>query len=420
MKVPIQFDVRAAKCRCALAASLVVLAPATVQAAVTISTGATKNMTCVSGVCSPNHKTAVLNITDLQNLLATSNVTVTTGSGSLASQTLDIIVNGPVTWADGSTLTLEAYRSITINKSIAVTGTGGVALVTNDGGTGGMLSFGAKGNINFANLTSSLTINGAAYTLVGDIISLAVDITDNPGGNFALASDYDAQADGTYSFSPVQEELAGVFEGLGNTIRNLTVVAANGHYTASLFDGIAASGEVRDFGLVNAYIRGRRGATGALVTYNAGVLSADYTSGRIVGANSPAGGLVGINAGTVTLSYSKAVVRCTIGCVAGGLVGQNYNADNTGSISNCYATGLVAGPTNEVSTLGGLVGGNLLDLSTSYSTGGVTGEAGSLGGLVGGDSLNASLTLTGTRRRAESQTRVRALALRATILALPA
>ncbi len=51
---------------------------------------------------------------------------------------------------------------------MSVTGTGGVSLVTDDGGTGGRSPFGAKGNVNFSNLTSSLTINGAAYTLVGE------------------------------------------------------------------------------------------------------------------------------------------------------------------------------------------------------------------------------------------------------------
>ena len=195
-------------------------ASAVVQAAVTISNSPTKNMVCSAGVCTPTHKSAVLNAGDLQNLLATSNVTVTTGAGSLAAQTLDIIVNGAVTWLSGSTLKLDAYDSVTINKSISVTGTGGVSLVTNDGGTGGALSFAPKGNINFSNLASSLTINGAAFTLVGDIATLASDIAANATGNYALASNYDASADGNYTASPIQTDFYGTLAGLGNTISN--------------------------------------------------------------------------------------------------------------------------------------------------------------------------------------------------------
>ncbi len=167
------------------------------QAAVTISTAATKNMACSSGVCTPTHPSAVLNASDLGGMLASGNVTVTTGSGSLAAQTLDITVNGPVTWSSGSTLKLDAYRSVTISKSISVTGTGGVSLVTDDGGTGGALSFAPKGNVTFGSLTSSLTINGAVFTLVGDIATLASDIAANPNGDYALATNYNAAADGT-------------------------------------------------------------------------------------------------------------------------------------------------------------------------------------------------------------------------------
>src|ERR1700733_10116591 len=54
------------------------------DAAVTISTAATSNMSCVSGVCSPTAKDAVLNVSDLTTMLASGNVTVNTATGSLA------------------------------------------------------------------------------------------------------------------------------------------------------------------------------------------------------------------------------------------------------------------------------------------------------------------------------------------------
>src|SRR5439155_22298305 len=73
----------------ALAAALSVQAA---QAAVTISTGGTQNMSCSGGVCAPTSSDAVLNVTDLESLLAVGNVKVTTtGSGVQAT---DIVVNG--------------------------------------------------------------------------------------------------------------------------------------------------------------------------------------------------------------------------------------------------------------------------------------------------------------------------------------
>ena len=51
------------------------LAPAA-HAAVTISSAATSNMSCTSGVCSPTAANAVLNVGDLTTMLASGNVTV--------------------------------------------------------------------------------------------------------------------------------------------------------------------------------------------------------------------------------------------------------------------------------------------------------------------------------------------------------
>src|SRR5438552_6225657 len=178
------------------------------QAAVTISSAATANMNCSQGLCTPTANDAVLNVGDLENLLAAGNVTVTT-TGAGGVQANDIIVHAPLTWSSGSTLSLDAYQSIAVRKPVSLTGTGGVSLTTNDGGSGGMLSFAAKADVSFANLSSAVTINGQPYTLVGDIQTLAQAIKSNPSGNYALAADYDASADGVYSSAPIPDTLTG-------------------------------------------------------------------------------------------------------------------------------------------------------------------------------------------------------------------
>lgn len=84
------------------------------------------------------------------------------------------------------------------------------------------------------------------------------------------------------------------------------------------------------------------------------------------------GGLVGKNSGEISSSYAIGAVSGDYS--AGGLVG-----DNSGEISSSYATGAVLG--DEIA--GGLVGWNYNgEISQSYATGAVSGDF-NIGGLVG-------------------------------------
>jgi hypothetical protein len=98
----------------ALAALLVT--PMAASANLSISSAATENMSCSDGICAPTAAKAVLNVTDLENLLSAGNMTVTTtGSGVQAG---DIQIDGPLTWSTGSTLTLDAYDSMPVEQPV--------------------------------------------------------------------------------------------------------------------------------------------------------------------------------------------------------------------------------------------------------------------------------------------------------------
>ncbi len=426
-----------------LLAATAVLVSFTAHAVVTISNSPTKNMVCAGGVCTPTHKDATLNVTDLQNLLATSSTQVTTGSGTLAAQTDDIVVAVALTWASTSVLTLDAYESVTINKSIAVTGVGGVTLTTDDGGTDGALSFGAKGNIGFANLTSSLTINGSAYTLVGNIATLASDIAANPSGNYALAANYNAASDGTYTSSPIATTFDGNFEGLGNTISSFSLRDASHNANDGLLAHIGSSGVVSDLRLTKVrVVSSHLSNAGGLVAQNDGLTNNDSASGSVAGGYGYIGGLVGLNNGTIQNSHAASKVRdggglvgrnlgsisrsfatgAVTGIESGGLVTTNSgglidssfatgaatNVEDGGSaaglvandvqggaISNCYATGKVSGTYYAaVGGLVGYVGDSVSDgtVSNSYSTGEVSGSGAEIGALVGGDKVAGDIT----------------------------
>jgi hypothetical protein len=412
------------------------IAPAA-RAAVIVSSDATQNMTCTNGVCAPTAAKAVLNAGDLETLLASGDVEVTTtGEGVQAK---DITIKAPVGWSSGSVLTLDAQKSIAIDQPISITGPAGLTLRTNDGGKKGVFSLGPRGNVSFANLASSLTINGAAYTLVSDIATLASDIAANPSGDFALAANYDASE----NRSNVAVAFTGTFEGLGNVISNFSWAGSG---NSGLFAEVYPGGVLRDIGMVNADVTGTNRTSkevtsiGALAGSNSGAILSSYSTGTVTdrkGADE--GGLVGVNVGTITNSHAAVAVSAVMnlfgkagglvggstgsvsgsyasgavsGFRAGGLLGfcmggtvtDSYATGNVkagthstfgnggglagfnerATISNSYATGLVQGGDN--SDVGGLIGDNQGTISLSYSTGSVSGGTGSLvGGLIGDD-----------------------------------
>lgn len=381
------------------------------HADVTISSSATLNMTCSGGVCAPTATKAVLNVSDLENLLASGNVTVTT-TGSGGVQANDIDERAVLSWSSSSNLSLDAHRTISVDKVVSVTSLAGVALTTNDGGSGGVLSFGETGSMSFANLSSALTVNGMSFALVNSIAALAHAIAANPAGDYALANAYDASKDGTYKSAPIATTLTGTVEGLGNTISNLSIVTQP--KTGGLFGLFALLGSggtiesVRMTGLKLTADQGVKGggAVGGLVSENSGTLFDDHVAGTITTNRSPAaggltggnkiggaivdssakvrvsapgsvGGLVGGNSGTIILSHADGAVK---GGTAGGLVGSN----GSGTISQSYATGPVTG--GDSARAGGIVGLHLEygGINNSYATGAVTGGADAeVGGFSG-------------------------------------
>src|ERR1043166_8981040 len=205
----------------ALAAAL--FTPSSADAAVVISSKPTKNMTCSNGVCTPTKAKAVLNVTDLANMLSSGDVKVVSDS-----KALDIDFAASLSWTSTSRLTLDSYQSIIFEMPVTVAGTGALTVTTNDGGTGGDFWFVKKGHIEFWDLASNLTISGKAYTLVSGLQSLAKAIQANPAGHYAFANTDDASKDGPYRTSPVTTDLSGTVDGLGNSILALKIANRKG------------------------------------------------------------------------------------------------------------------------------------------------------------------------------------------------
>ena len=131
------------------------------------------------------------------------------------------------------------------------------------------------------------------------------------------------------------------------------------------------------------------GDIGGLVGRNTGTdaqITDSYATGDVEGGNL-VGGLVGENFGKVEGSNARGSVTAT-GSNIGGLVGKNNGTD--AQITDSYARGAVTGENSE--RIGGLVGANDGEITDSYARGAVTGtNSGRIGGLAG---YNNSGTIT--------------------------
>jgi hypothetical protein len=406
-----------------LAAGILLFALPT-KADLTISSKPTQNVSCSAGACSATDKKAILNVGELIAMLGSGDVTVSTGGVAK-----DIEVSAALSWASTSRLTLDADKSLVVKQPVTVAGSGALTLSSNRGHQKVDLEFFGKGNIQFWDLSSSLVINGKSYTLVGDIATLAANIAANPSGTFALAHDYDASADGTYSSSPIPTTFTGEFDGLGNTISSLKVNIPNNGTALGLFAVVQQGGQIRSLGLTNIDFEGSPlSAVGPIAAGNDGLISRSWTSGLIrlfaggtnsgglVGANfgeiigchaaikfkasnvglTNLGQLVGENDGTVSLSYATGSIKVgqSRQVNVGGLVGLN-----TGSVENSYTVASIFAGKNCCgdNDFGGLIGKNDGIVVSAYAAGNIVtwnGDTSGLGGLIGFDAGTVGDVLT--------------------------
>jgi filamentous hemagglutinin family protein len=362
--------------------------------------------------------------------LATTNVTLqttavgTSGPGNASSGAGDIDIDAAISWSTPNLLTLDAYHGVNINAPVTVGGAGKVAILTNDGGSGGQLSFliaplsGPAGSLAFTgtpNTGQQLTLNGAPYTLLYSMADVA-GVASAPAGSYALATPLDASGT-TYADAVVTGVFSGSFNGLGNAISNLAINAPSAT-SLGLFANIGPTGALASLQLTRANVVGAAtanyGGAGILVGRNSGTITNVAVAG-VVGGNlaygGAVGGLAGYNDGTI--GGSKMINGAARGGgtdTAGGLVGYN---DTTGALAgdaayafvsdNQFAGGLVgvnlgsisaswaAGPVIATNAVGGLAGFNSGSITGSGASGAVTGSN-EVGGLVGWNDASGALS----------------------------
>lgn len=264
---------------------------------------------------------------------------------------------------------LAAQDAININADVDVTGTGGLALYSNNG-----YFLNQASKVNLLGSNAAFAVNGDAYTVISTADQLQA-MNGDLSGKYVLATEIDAinsqDWDNGRGFTPVGDAasaFSGVLEGLGHQVSNVSINRPTTD-NVGLF-GITDGSVIQNIGLTNLNVIGRDNV-GGMAGVNNGSISNAYVTGTIAAVNN-VGGLAGVNDGTISNAYATSSINAT-GSVAGGLAGS---LGSTGSISNAYASGAVTGG----SVVGGLVGESAGTISNTYASGLVTGT--STGGLV--------------------------------------
>lgn len=172
--------------------------------------------------------------------------------------------------------------------------------------------------------------------------------------------------------------LRGIFDGNSRTISNFTYDSSTKKYVG-LFGCIGTGGAVKNLVLadINVVARGYDRETGGLVgRIDSGSITNCYVTGNIAGSfgDPYTGGVVGVCTNGTTISNCGATVKVTGYCLIGGFVGWN----DGGTITGCSVAVSVAG----LDGIGGLVGRNSGTIENCYVVGSVT-TGGMAGGLIG-------------------------------------
>src|SRR5215475_10672400 len=371
---------------------------------------------------------SVIKRSALEDQLAMADVTIATNnSAKLEGQHGDIFVNTSVDWSTNTTLTLSAYRDITLKPGIKITNTyagadAGTLLVMRADSTGtgnGTVNFLKGGSececanpskVDFSDSTGKVALfynppdgyntaidfvgNGQvrvnptvpnqfiAYMLVNNSNDLQA-INQNSftlKQNYALGRNIEASTfEGWTPIGNISTPFSGRLNGLGNTISGLTIAPTNSTVSSiGLFGVLGSTAVVQDLKLADFTVKASPGLEGP---------------GQFVGT------LAGQNFGQVVNVTATGTVdgRNLSGVIAGGLVGQNGDPQSaaTALIGQSHADVNVSvgnglsGQNGGWNTAGGLVGLNDGTISNSHATGDVSAHQPAdntvvtLGGLAG-------------------------------------
>ncbi|WP_321791064.1 filamentous hemagglutinin N-terminal domain-containing protein [Burkholderia pyrrocinia] len=360
----------------------------------------------------------------LSRNLGTTNVDLTNTSG-------DLTVADAVSWTSDNALALTSRKgSVNLNRALNASGanasvtvnaaqrirladkltlTGENASLALNSGSGHTLT-NDDAVVTLSGRNAAFSANGDAYEVIHDLAGLR-GVDGNMNGRYVLGNAIDGGGAQFRSLGGDRASFGGVFDGLGNTVRNLSV-SNPGVAIVGLF--ASNTGRIANLTLEKFTVRGSAPAdgspvsVGALAGYNMGEISNVKAKDVLVSGSGRAivGGLVGSNlSGTIDRAFVSGRVEGGSDALrVGGLVGENLTVlwpdSGDAIISNSHADVQVS--SQSASDTGGLVGFNRGVISASTAAGSVSALASGarVGGLVGvneGGSIKASSSSASVR-----------------------
>jgi filamentous hemagglutinin family protein len=251
----------------------------------------------------------------------------TTGANTSAG---DIDVNSAIGWQGGASLTLGAYRNLTVAQGATIgnQGSGNLTLradttSVNNGGSianRGVIDWSASTGLvnalydmNGTYSAGTLLGNPAwaaapgsgqltqitAYKLINNVADLQ-NMTQDLAANYALGTDIDATG---YTLTPIGDHttpFTGQFDGMWHNVRNATIQIADfgKDYSSGLFGVVGQAGVLRDVGVENGSVSTSYLGSGILAGVNLGVIANAHSTGKateVYQDGTTFGGLVGRN-----------------------------------------------------------------------------------------------------------------------------
>lgn len=282
----------------------------------------------VGGVCGMNKRGTV---TNCYYLAGKANSGIGEGSGEATEKTADEFQSGEVAWLLQNGQAEQIWgQNISFAPKDSYPVLGGLKVVQNGNGYANELK--QDGDFYLISTADELRlfasmVNGGQTNISA---KLTADIELNNTTGWENWSESNAPAN---SWTPIGDYFTGTFDGQGHTISGLYYVNNPdypSHYVG-LFGSLDGGGTVENVGVTKSYIQ------------SSGY--AGYT-----------GGIVGLmNSGTIRNCYCTGIVRCQ-GYGGGGIVGMNYGYDNS-TIENCYFAGRISSEYGPAEMIGPIVGG---------------------------------------------------------------
>jgi hypothetical protein len=217
---------------------------------------------------------------------------------------------------------------------------------------------------------------------------------------FRMMNDIDLTAflaGNTEGWEPIgsnyDNSFTGHFNGGGYEVKGLRI---NRTASGTLYVGLFGynDGTIDNLGIGGGTVSGSgsgSSSSGGLIGYNTGTITNCYATGDVSGSSS-SGGLTGVNSGTIINCYATGNVSSSSSfSSSSSYFSGGLTGLNSGTITNCYATGNVFSSYSSYSYSGGLIGYNGGAITNCYATGNVSSYSYS-GGLIGYNNSSGTLT----------------------------